>query len=86
MSRHLLSNIFNEGLALALANRSNFLKSEFNYVVGVLESRSLPTPQLLIKNHKPLRDGEYPTRLVVPVTNFTAGFANLGYWGIKAIF
>ena len=86
VSRNLLSNIFNEALALALANRSTFSRAEFNYVIGILESRSIPTPRLLVKNHKPLHNGEYPTRLVVPATNFTAGFANLGYRGIKAIF
>ena len=40
----------------------------------------------MIKNHKPKKGGEYPTRLVVPASKFTAGFANLGYCGIKFIF
>ena len=30
-------------------------------------------------------EGEYPNRLLVPATNFTATFSKLGYKGIKAI-
>jgi hypothetical protein len=41
---------------------------------------------LLIKDHKEINDdGNYPTRLVVPATNFTAAFSKLGYIGIKKI-
>ena len=43
-------------------------------------------PKLLIKDHKEMKaDRTYPTRLVVPATNFTAGFSNAGYRGIKKI-
>ena len=31
-------------------------------------------------------DGDFPTRIIVPATNFMAGFAKLGYLGIKRIF
>ena len=31
-------------------------------------------------------DGNYPTRLIVPATNFTAAFPKVGYKGIKSIF
>jgi hypothetical protein len=42
---------------------------------------------LLIKDHKkPKSDGNYPTRLIIPATNFTACFPKLGYLGIKKIF
>ena len=39
-----------------------------------------------LKDHKPLIDGEYETRLVIPATNFTSAFPKAGYLGIKAIF
>jgi hypothetical protein len=40
----------------------------------------------LIKYHKEINDDRnYPTRLVVPATNFTAAFSKLGYIGIKKI-
>ena len=42
---------------------------------------------LLIKDHKKKNaEGVFPTRIIVPATNFTAGFAKLGYLGIKRIF
>ena len=42
----------------------------------------------MIKDHKKADSNGllYPTRLVVPATNFTAGFPKLGYLGIKRIF
>ena len=49
-------------------------------------SKAVPQPKILIKDHKECRiDGSFPTRLVVPATNFTAGFPKLGYLGIKKI-
>ena len=86
MSRSVLNEILTNGLTLAHTHQEALSKAEFKYIVAALESRAIPTPRLLIKNHKPRRNGEYPTRLVVPATNFTAGFANLGYRGIKALF
>ena len=32
------------------------------------------------------RNNNFPTRLVVPATNFTAAFPKIGYIGIKKIF
>ena len=49
--------------------------------------KAIPTPKLLIKDHKkPNKDGDYPTRIIIPATNFTAGFPKLGFSGIKRIF
>mmetsp|Transcript_14767 Transcript_14767/g.21694 ORF Transcript_14767/g.21694 Transcript_14767/m.21694 type:complete len:149 (+) Transcript_14767:727-1173(+) len=41
---------------------------------------------LLIKDHKEKINNEFPTRLVIPATNFAATFSKLGYLGIKKIF
>ena len=50
-------------------------------------SKAIPTPKLLIKDHKEKKDnGEFPTRLIIPATNFTTGFPRLGYTGIRKIF
>jgi hypothetical protein len=39
-----------------------------------------------MKDHKESNDdGNYPTRLVVPATNFTSAFSKLVYIGIKKI-
>jgi hypothetical protein len=41
--------------------------------------RAVPTPKLLIKNHKPMnKKGKYVMQLIVPATNFTAAFPNIG--------
>ena len=46
----------------------------------------IPSPKLLIKDHKkPNKNGEFPTRLVIPATNFTATFAKVEYLGLKSI-
>ena len=42
---------------------------------------------ILSEDHKkPDAKGNFPTRLVAPATNFTAGFPKLGYLGVKSIF
>ena len=52
-----------------------------------IKSKAIPTPKLLIKDHKdPDELNNYPTRLVVPANNFTSAFPKLGYMGIKKIF
>ena len=38
------------------------------------------------KDHKgPDGEGLFPTRLVIPVTNFTSTFSKMGYMGIKKL-
>ena len=45
----------------------------------MIELSVIPTPKLLIKEYKkPNQNEEYPTRLVVPATNFTPGFSKGG--------
>ena len=49
-----------------------------------LATRAIPSPKLLIKDHKAINDnGKFPTRLVIPTTNFTATFSKIGYLEIK---
>ena len=49
-----------------------------------LKTKSNPTPKLLIKDHKkPNTNGEFSTRLVIPATNFTSIFTEVGYLGLK---
>ena len=50
----------------------------------LLATRAIPSAKLLIKDHKTINEkGEFPTRLVIPATNFTATFSKIGYLGIK---
>jgi hypothetical protein len=62
-------------------------KQERRFLVDTLSGKAIPSPSLLIKDHKAVQaDGSFPTRLVVPADNFTSGFPKLGYKGIKNIF
>ena len=46
----------------------------------------IPYPKLLIKYHKKINSkGRFPTRLVIPVMNFTATFSKISYLGIKGL-
>ena len=61
-------------------------KKEAKHIAKMIKSRSIPTPKLLIKDHKkPNANGEFPTRLVIPATNFSATFAKVQYMGLKKI-
>ena len=64
-----------------------FIAGTRQYALESIQSRAVPVPKLLIKDHKDKdENGNYPTRLVVPATNFTAAIPNLGYRGIRQIF
>ena len=68
----------------SIANR--IPKLTYLFIDEALKSRAIPSPKALIKDHKK-RDanGDFPSRLVIPATNFTAPFAKVGYLGIKSI-
>ena len=62
-------------------------EKELAFLDEKIRSKAIPQPKILIKDHKePDAEGNFPTRLVVPATNFTAGFPKLGYKGIKSVF
>ena len=57
---------------------------EENFVRQSLATKAIPAPKLLIKDHKTINEkGGFPTRLVIPATNFTAAFSKMCYLGIK---
>mgnify|MGYP001787478984 FL=1 len=63
-----------------------FSDKEEQFVQQTIQSKAIPSPKLLIKDHKnPDSEGNFPTRLVVPANNFTSGFPRIGYLGIKRI-
>eukprot|EP00957_Ditylum_brightwellii_P125900 9597593-Ditylum_brightwellii.AAC.1 len=50
-------------------------KNKKDFLQEGITSKMIPQPQLLVKDHKmPEEDGSFPTRLVIPATNFTATF------------
>ena len=62
-------------------------EKELTFLSKTLDSKSIPTPKLIIKDHKDAdANGDYPSRLIVPANNFTSAFPRLGYLGIKRIF
>ena len=82
-----LSLIFDNAYKLLNKLENILLTKEKQFIEESLKMRAVPTPKLLIKDHKKADSkGEYPTRFVVPATNFTVAFPKVGYLGIKAIF
>ena len=56
------------------------------FLSKTLESKSIPTPKLILKDHKKAdKDGYYSSRLIVPANNFTSGFPRLRNLGIRRI-
>ena len=66
--------------------RPNLNQREYGYILETINSKAIPAPKLLIKDHKKMKNGHLPTRLIVPATNFIAAFPKTGYLGIKKIF
>jgi len=59
---------------------------EESFIKQTVESKAMPSPKLSIKDHKnPDNEGNFPTRLAVPATNFTSAFPKTDYLGIKRI-
>jgi hypothetical protein len=59
-------------------------EDKYSFVKESLNSKAIPSPKLLIKDHIEINDYKnYQTWLVVPATNFTTTFSKLGYIGIK---
>ena len=57
---------------------------EEEFVRQLIAKKVIPSPKLLIKYHKTINEnGEFPTRLVIPATNFTLTFSKIGYLGIN---
>jgi hypothetical protein len=77
-----------EGLDLSADHEALLLKKEHVFVLDCLNSRAVPNPHLLIKDHKEIdsRTGRHPTHLVVSASNFASAFPKLGYLAIKKIF
>eukprot|EP00957_Ditylum_brightwellii_P143346 10920409-Ditylum_brightwellii.AAC.1 len=59
---------------------------EKEYIEESLFLKVIPKPQLLARDHKkPDESRDFPMRLVIPATNFTASFFKLGCMGIKKV-
>ena len=54
---------------------------EYQYLRGTINKRAVPTPQLLVKDHKKKKEGLFPTRLVIPAKKFYLGVPKPGLPG-----
>ena len=86
ISRAAVVELYERSEILLTNNEWMLSDNERGYLTDKIQSKAIPQPKILIKDHKKKgSDGNYPSRLVVPATNFTAGFSQLGYLGIKCI-
>ena len=87
ISRSRLIEIHDKGMDLLERLKKTMTKNEYFTIRSQISSKTIPTPSLLIKDHKKIdKSGFYPTRLLCPASNFTSCFSKLGYLGIKRIF
>lgn len=60
-------------------------KNEINDSPESIKSITIPTPLILLKDHKKKKNGLFPICLHCPTTNFVAIFDNIGHEGIKNV-
>ena len=75
--------------ALAKWNKYNKLMSagESACLENFINSRDVPVPRLIIKDHKKKKaNGRYPSRMLIPATNFTQAVAKIGFNIVKNVF
>ena len=78
--------IFNLATEMQEKYKDMLSEKEFVFLQKNLLTKNIPTPKLIINDHKKSNEqGEYPSRLIVTANNFTSGFPRLGYLGIKRI-
>ena len=62
----------------------DFAVQEENFVIQSLATRAIPSPNLIIKDHKTInKKGGFSNMFVITAKNFTATFSKIGYHGIK---
>ena len=87
ITRSKLEEVEKQGIKLLEKKKHVLSNQEARAIEVALKSKAVPTPKLLIKDHKKAdKNGNFPTRLVVPASNFTSSFPKAGYLGIKKIF
>eukprot|EP00957_Ditylum_brightwellii_P158100 12034380-Ditylum_brightwellii.AAC.1 len=86
MKRKDIVKIHGEAEAFATKVQLMLTKNEQDFLQEGIASKAIPQPQLLVKDHKePNNNILFPTRLVIPATNFMATFSKLAYLGIKIV-
>ena len=80
IKREKLVEIEQEALTLLESITTHLDKGEVAFLTETINSKAIPTPKIRIKDHKKVdSSGEFPSRLLVPATNFTQAFPKIGY-------
>ena len=70
--------VFTKCNELLEENTYLMMEGESSYLEGQINSKSIPSLRLLLKDHKDKGpNGRYPTRFIVSSKNFTQGFSKL---------
>eukprot|EP00957_Ditylum_brightwellii_P139060 10599025-Ditylum_brightwellii.AAC.1 len=86
MKRKDIAKIHGETEAFATKVQPMLTKNGQDFLHEGIASKAIPQPQLFVKDRREPNDGgSFPTRLVIPATNFTVTFSKLGYLGIKRV-
>ena len=84
---HEVKCIKNQAIEILEKLQYKLSKNEFDAVKHQIDLCVVPTPRLLVKDHKKTKpNGSYPGRLVVPAQSFNSGFSKLDYTAIKDCF
>ena len=83
--RYQLITIHKNAQGLATKPEPLLSRNEYDFLMEGMDSKSIPNPKVLIKDHKEKVNGNFPTRLIILPTNFTATFSKVGYLGLKPI-
>eukprot|EP00957_Ditylum_brightwellii_P191087 14549652-Ditylum_brightwellii.AAC.1 len=78
--------IHQDAMTFPISLKENLKSDKIGYLMENLGSKAIPESQLLLKDHKKKKNSNYPTRLMIPPTNFAATFSKIGYLAIKKIF
>ena len=70
--RSRLTEVGDQAMSLLQEIQNSLSEKEAEFILQSLQSKAIPSPKLLIKDHKKAdKDGNLPTRLAVPASNFT---------------
>jgi len=82
-----VKKIKDEALEILEKFQCEMSQKEYDGINQLLMSCTVPTPKLLVKDHKPLKEsGRYLCQLIVPAEYLISRFSKLGYITIRDTF
>ena len=89
VERNDLQVAYDNGLDLAkkVFKEDKLISSkEHKYLMKRIRAKSIPSLKIRIKDHKPIINGMYKVKLIIPYTNYLSGFSKLAYEELKKVF